>query len=85
VLDAGARHLVTTGSGINREFVVRGSVQAVEVSPLRRLAPSHGFTDHTPHVDTRVNVDMRHTLDKSTRHVGGTNRTLGHHTQIPSP
>jgi hypothetical protein len=67
------------------EIAVRGSVQAVEVSPMRRLSPSHGFADHAPHVHTHLNVDMRHTLGQSTRHVGGTNRTFGHHEQIPSP
>jgi hypothetical protein len=67
------------------ELVMRGSVQAVEVSLVRRSVPLNRITDHVPHVVVPVNADMRHTLDQSTRQFGGTNRTFGHHAQIPSP
>ena len=62
-----------------------GNVQAVEVSAAQRLFPVQRFTDDVPHVVSRVDVDMRHTLGQSTRHFSGTNRTFGHHTRIPSP
>jgi hypothetical protein len=76
---------MTTSVGINGDFLMRGNAQRVEVSVARRIFRLHGFTDHTPHVASRVNADMRHTLDKSTRQFSGTNRTFGRHAQIPSP
>jgi len=64
---------------------MRGNAQGVEVSAAPRLFPAHRFADTAPHVDTRVDVDMRHTLGKTMRHFSGTNRKSGHHAQIPSP
>ena len=72
-------------SVINGDFVMRDNAHRVEVRAALQSFRVHAFADHTPHVDTRVNADMRHTLDKSTRQFSGTNRTFGHHAQIPSP
>jgi hypothetical protein len=62
-----------------------GNAQGVEVSAAPRLFPVQRSTDAAPHVHARVDVDMRHTLGQSTRQISGTNRTFGHHAQIPSP
>ena len=70
---------------MTQQFVMRGNAQCVEVSAARRLFPVQRFTEGAPHVVSRVDVDMRHTLGQSTRHFSGTNRTFGHHPQIPSP
>jgi hypothetical protein len=64
---------------------MRDNALGVDVSAARRRPPEQRFTDDVPHVVSRVTDDMRHTLGHSTRHFSGTNRTLGHHAQIPSP
>ena len=76
--------MITPGSSCG-DIVIRGSVQAVEVSLEGRSVSLKRITDHVPHVAARVTDDMRHTLEKSTRQFSGTNRTFGHHAQIPSP
>jgi hypothetical protein len=45
---------MTTSVGINGDFLMRGNAQRVEVSVARRIFRLHGFTDHTPHVASRV-------------------------------
>jgi hypothetical protein len=59
--------------------------RCIEVLAALRLFRVQRSTDDGPHVVSRVNADMRHTLGQSTRHVSGTNRTLGHAAQNPSP
>ena len=76
--------MITPCSG-SKEIVMRGRVQAVEVSLVRRSVPVKRIADHVPHVVVPVNADMRHTLGQITRHFSGTNRTFGHHARIPSP
>jgi hypothetical protein len=70
---------------VTQQSVMRGNAQGVEVSTALRLFPVQRFSEGVPHVVSRVNADMRHTLGQSTRHFSGTNRTFGHHAQIPSP
>ena len=67
------------------DLLLKKLLQAVEVSLVRRSVPVQRNTDHVPHVVVRGNDDIRRTLDQSTRRVSGTNRTFGHHAQIPSP
>ena len=56
---------------VNRQFVILGNAQGVEVSAELRLFPSHRLIAHAPHIASRTNDDMRRTLDHRKRQTGG--------------